>query len=131
MPSGSSLASHAPVPRPRVTAVDGFLGARIRERRIGLGLSSYELAERIDVTYQQVHKYEHGINRISAGRLYEIACALNTPITYFYEGLDDRERDRITARQGRQLDMARNLDGIDDKQHLEAISLVVRALAGR
>jgi transcriptional regulator with XRE-family HTH domain len=98
---------------------------------MGLGVSSYELAERIDVTNQQVHKYERGTNRISAGRLYEIACALNTPITYFYEGFDDSKRGHVTARQGRQLDMAGSLDEIHEKQHLEAISLVVRALAGR
>jgi hypothetical protein len=75
-------------------------------------------------------KYEHGINRISAGRLYAIAHALNTPITYFYAGFDEEPR-RVSPRPGRsrQLDIARYLDEIQDKQRLEAISLVVRALA--
>jgi transcriptional regulator with XRE-family HTH domain len=123
-------ASHTAAPTRRLTAVDDFVGARIRERRICRGLSSHELAERIDVTYQQVNKYEHGINRISAGRLYEIACALNTPITYFYEGIDGKRPRRGSARQRRQLDMADILDRIHEEQHLEAISLVARALAG-
>jgi transcriptional regulator with XRE-family HTH domain len=118
------------MPARRLTAVDDFVGARIRECRMGLGVSANELAERIDVTYQQVHKYEHGINRITAGRLYEIACALHTPITYFYEGFNDWKPRRVSARQGRQLDMADTLVGIQNEQHLEAISLVARALAG-
>jgi transcriptional regulator with XRE-family HTH domain len=127
--SSSPLASRAAVPRRRVTSLDGFVGARVRECRIGLGLSSSEFAERIGVTYQQVHKYERGISRISAGRLYEMARAMNTPITYFYEGVDEANL-RQTARLPRQLDMAGILDGIHDKRHLEAIGLVARALAG-
>jgi transcriptional regulator with XRE-family HTH domain len=63
--------------RERSTAViDDHVGRRIRERRILLGLTQGELAEMIGVTYQQAHKYEHGINRVSAGRLFEIARVL-------------------------------------------------------
>jgi len=54
-------------------AIDDHVGARIRERRIMLGLTQQQLAELIGVTYQQAHKYERGINRVSAGRLFEIA----------------------------------------------------------
>jgi DNA-binding XRE family transcriptional regulator len=63
--------------------IDDHIGGRIRERRIMLGISQQQLAEMIGVTYQQAHKYEHGINRVTAGRLYEIARALSAPITYF------------------------------------------------
>jgi transcriptional regulator with XRE-family HTH domain len=80
-------------------AIDDHVGARIRERRIMLGLTQQQLAEMIGVTYQQAHKYERGINRVSAGRLFEIARVLNAPITYFYEGLGEslpepKEHDR-------------------------------------
>ena len=51
--------------------IDGRVGGRIRERRIMLGLTQQQLAEMIGVTYQQAHKYERGINRVSAGRLFE------------------------------------------------------------
>jgi transcriptional regulator with XRE-family HTH domain len=57
-------------------AIDGHVGARIRERRIMLGLTQEQLAERIGVTYPQAHKYERGMNRISAGRLFEIGRTL-------------------------------------------------------
>lgn len=53
-----------------------------------MGLSQQQMAEMIGVTYQQAHKYEHGINRISAGRLYEIAKVLMVPIGHFFEGLE-------------------------------------------
>ena len=61
-------------------AIDDFVGGRIRERRIMLGLTQQQLAEMIGVTYQQAHKYERGINRVSAGRLYQIARALSVPV---------------------------------------------------
>jgi len=77
-------------------AVDDHVGGRIRERRIMLGLTQQQLAEMIGVTYQQAHKYERGINRVSAGRLFEIACVLNAPITYFYEGIEEGGPRRIT-----------------------------------
>ncbi len=74
--------------RGRSTAtIDDHVGARIRERRIMLGLTQQQLAAMIGVTYQQAHKYERGINRVSAGRLFEIARALSAPISYFYEGI--------------------------------------------
>ena len=72
---------------PSTAAVDNHVGGRIRERRIMLGLTQQQFAEMIGVTYQQAHEYERGINRVSAGRLFEIASALGAPITYFYEGI--------------------------------------------
>ena len=60
--------------RGRSTIADDHIGGRIRERRIMLGLTQQQLAEMIGVTYQQAHKYERGINRVSAGRLFEIAA---------------------------------------------------------
>src|SRR5438105_5543032 len=74
-------------------AIDDHVGGRIRERRIMLGLTQQQLAEMIGVTYQQAHKYERGINRVSAGRLFEIARALSAPITYFYEVIGEGPRE--------------------------------------
>ena len=74
--------------RGRSTAtIDDHVGSRIRERRIMLGLTQQQLADLIGVTYQQAHKYERGINRISAGRLYEIAQELSVQVGYFFDGL--------------------------------------------
>jgi transcriptional regulator with XRE-family HTH domain len=65
--------------------IDRIVSERIYARRNQLEMSQPELAERVGVTFQQVQKYENGKNRVSAGRLYEIARALGVTIQYFYE----------------------------------------------
>lgn len=67
--------------------VDVHAGSRLRSRRLQTGMSQQELAKAIKVTFQQLQKYEHGINRISASRLHAAACALRVPPGYFFEGL--------------------------------------------
>jgi transcriptional regulator with XRE-family HTH domain len=67
--------------------VDRHVGSRVRLRRTLLGMSQERLGEILGVTFQQIQKYEKGINRIGAGRLQAIGGALNVPITFFYEGL--------------------------------------------
>ncbi|MGY6662355.1 MAG: helix-turn-helix domain-containing protein [Glycocaulis sp.] len=67
--------------------IDRHVGERLRHRRRLLGLTQKELAERVGIRFQQIHKYETGINRISAGRLFEIAEALGAPVEHFYDGL--------------------------------------------
>ncbi|WP_348635247.1 helix-turn-helix transcriptional regulator [Rhizobium sp. PvP099] len=68
--------------------VDIHVGRRVRMRRNEVGMSQSNLAEGLAITFQQVQKYERGTNRISTSKLYEIAIALGTPITYFFEDLD-------------------------------------------
>lgn len=67
--------------------VDRHVGLRIRFRRKELGISQEKLADCIGLTFQQVQKYERAANRVSASKLWEMARALSTNITYFYEGL--------------------------------------------
>ena len=62
---------------------DRFVAGRLRARRLMLGLTQQEMAERIGVTFQQAHKYETGMNRISAGRLYQIARAMQVDVSFF------------------------------------------------
>ncbi len=116
-------------PTNRATDTDRYVGARIRERRIMLGLSQQQMADMIGVTYQQAHKYERGINRISAGRLYEIAQVLNVPVSYFYEGLAENVQHDVGPRQRMCLELARNFSQINSERHQEALSQLVRALA--
>lgn len=71
--------------------IDLHVGARVRIRRKFLGLSQEALADAIELTFQQVQKYERGANRISASKLYEISKALKTPIPYFFEGYAEGE----------------------------------------
>ncbi len=66
--------------------VDTHVGAKVKSRRLMLGLSQEELAKSIGLTFQQVQKYERGTNRISVSRLTEISRALKVPLDYFLEG---------------------------------------------
>ena len=70
--------------------IDAHVGLRMRMRRMILGITQESLSERLGVTFQQVQKYERGINRISAGRLYEISVTLAVPVQYFFEGLEQK-----------------------------------------
>jgi len=107
---------------------DHFIGMRIRERRMTLGMSQHQFGELIGVTYQQVHNYEGGINSVSAGRLYELARGSNTPVEYFFEGLDKNEC-KVPLRQSRLLDVMRSLGEMENEKHQAAISQLTRALA--
>lgn len=70
--------------------VDKHVGNRLRVRRSLLGLSQEKLAEAINLTSQQIQKYEKGLNRISAGRLFEFSRILEVPITYFYDKIEQK-----------------------------------------
>lgn len=112
--------------------VDTYVGSRIRERRVMLGLSQQQMANLIGVTYQQAHKYERGINRISAGRLYEIARVLKVPVGFFFEGVEDASgEDELSVGQRMCLELARNFTQIPNDRHREALSQLARVLAAK
>ena len=116
----------------RVQDVDRYVGARMRERRIMLGLTQQELAELIGVTYQQAHKYETGINRIAAGRLSSIAQALGVPVGYFFDGLTTTPGAvKVSPQQRLMLELTRNFMAISDRQQQEAICNLARSLVNR
>jgi transcriptional regulator with XRE-family HTH domain len=115
--------------RARPQDVDRYVGARIRERRIMLGLTQQQMAELIGVTYQQAHKYEKGINRVAAGRLCGIAGALGVEVGYFYEGLQTGGGSVPSPNQRMLLDLARNFLSIPDPKHRDAVAKLAPALA--
>jgi transcriptional regulator with XRE-family HTH domain len=115
--------------RARSQDVDRHVGARMRERRIMLRLTQHQLAELIGVKYQQAHKYEKGINRVAAGRLYYVAQALGVEVSYFFEGLQTADRFVPSPQQRMLLDLAHNYLNIPDPRHREAILALAEALA--
>ena len=68
-------------------AIDEHIGQRVQLRRVMLGMSQKDLAEKCGVTFQQIQKYETAFNRISASRLFELSSALDTPMSFFFMGL--------------------------------------------
>jgi transcriptional regulator with XRE-family HTH domain len=83
------------------SGIDRLVGQRLRWRRRELRLTQEKLGELLSLTFQQVQKYEKGVNRISAGRLYEIAAALGVQVAYFYDGASELlpSRDSIIAEE--------------------------------
>ncbi|WP_404378622.1 helix-turn-helix domain-containing protein [Caenispirillum salinarum] len=90
--------------------VDVHIGQRLRLRRSLLGLTQDELAQRLGVTFQQIQKYERGVNRISGSRLFDAACALRVAVGWFFEGIG---RDVVEQRLRRA-----------ERQSTEALELV-------
>ena len=98
-------------------AVDMHVGKRLRLRRTLLGLSQEQLGTELNITFQQVQKYERAANRISASRLWDIAKSLEVPISYFFEGLD---ADSIEE-AGMDADSSARGDLLADKEALELV----------
>ncbi|MGI9392175.1 MAG: helix-turn-helix domain-containing protein [Parvibaculales bacterium] len=68
--------------------MDQYIGSRLRSQRILCHLNQEQLGKKLDITFQQVQKYEKGINGISAGRLYEISKVLKVDMAYFFDGME-------------------------------------------
>jgi transcriptional regulator with XRE-family HTH domain len=69
----------------RPDAVDVYVGQRVRMRRLQMGISQEVLGKRLNLTFQQVQKYEKGSNRVSASRLQQISNILNVPVAWFFK----------------------------------------------
>ena len=95
--------------------IDVHVGGLVRMRRKFLGISQDRLAEAINLTFQQVQKYERGTNRISASKLYEIAKALKTPVSYFFEGYESNNAEELASSASEQFarDFLITAEGID------------------
>ena len=86
--------------------VDVHVGQRIRHRRWTIGMTQQQLADSVGIKFQQIQKYETGMNRVSASRLWDIAQAMDVPVAFFFEGLDGAspaEFDLISDKEALQL----------------------------
>jgi len=77
-----------PYPPEQLQPVDIHVGVKIRDRREALGLTQSELATRIGVTGQQIHRYESGVDRVGAGRIWELGQVLGCRVSSFFDGLE-------------------------------------------
>ena len=118
----------------RIRPIDQYVGERIRLRRTERGLTQEQLAEALDVSYQQVQKYETGANRISAGRIYEIARKLGVEVGYFFEGVSDDDPALPLEHGGRQrsaIELVRKFGQIKDPEVRAAIAGLVKTIVDR
>jgi len=125
-----------------INAIDQHVGQRVRAQRLLKGMSQQALASALGLTFQQVQKYERGVNRIGAGRLSQIAAVLGTSIGFFYEGApraggpkseDDARMMRLTGflatKQGQQL--VRSFEAIPDGVLRQRVLALMAALSRR
>ncbi|WP_316014258.1 helix-turn-helix transcriptional regulator [Roseobacter sp. HKCCA0434] len=88
--------------------VDVHVGKRIRHRRWMVGMTQQQLGDKVGIKFQQIQKYETGMNRVSASRLWDIAHAMDVSIGFFFEGLDEDQREAAMA----------GMEGMQDKGDL-------------
>ena len=109
---------------------DVHIGRKIRERRIARGLSQASLAETLGITFQQVQKYESGANRVGGSRLWELSKALDVPVGYFFEGLeqgDDQSARNDPPLSRQSLELARAINAIPEGEIKEQVIRLVKA----
>jgi transcriptional regulator with XRE-family HTH domain len=111
--------------------VDAVIGERIRRRRIEFGLTQDQLAGRLGLSYQQLQKYERGANRISASRLYRLACCLDVAPSYFYADLTTPREDLEQGVDRPSLEVARAYAAVHDDRVRRAIAGLLRAVVER
>jgi transcriptional regulator with XRE-family HTH domain len=118
----------------RTKRIDAHVGERIRLRRTELGLTQEQLAAALEVSYQQIQKYETGANRVSAGRILEIARKLGVDVGYFFEGLSDDDPALPLEHGGRQrsaIELVRKFGQIKDSEVRAAIAGLVKTIVDR
>lgn len=98
--------------------VDVHVGKRIRHRRWMVGMTQQQLGEIVGIKFQQIQKYETGMNRVSASRLWDIAKALEVQISFFFEGLEDSYDNVVSADDNKAMPRG---DLLADKEALELV----------
>lgn len=93
--------------------IDVHVGTQLKLRRILLGLSQERLADELGITFQQVQKYEKGLNRIGASRLWDLAQVLGVSVDYFYENLDENTRNKSPRKISNHLILSDNAQEFD------------------
>ena len=105
----------------------------MRQRREALGISQGRLGRQLGLTFSQIQKYEKGSNRIGAGRLYQISVFLNTPLGYFYEGIEGAVPELIGAPpvHDEASELMEAFNAISGPETRHSVLALVRSLSGR
>ncbi|MEM9668466.1 MAG: helix-turn-helix transcriptional regulator [Pseudomonadota bacterium] len=118
------------------TDIDRYVGTQVRTARRELKLTQEALGKMLNITFQQVQKYERGVNRISSGKLYEIAHVLKRPLSYFYpdqvgEIDEDEARSEALRKADLQKECRQFIDQLDDIGDLEAVHRILMLSVGQ
>ena len=117
--------------RPDSATLDRHVGERIRHRRAEMGLTQEDLGRILQISYQQIQKYETGANRISAGRLFEVGRVLTVEMSYFFDGYDGAKPSSALPHGGHNraaIELVRNFLELRDETLRNAVTTLLRAL---
>jgi transcriptional regulator with XRE-family HTH domain len=130
------MAEEITVERPerdsRPSPIDIHVGSRVRLRRTLLGMSQERLGDALGLTFQQVQKYERGVNRVGASRLFDISRVLDVPISYFFDDMPEGMSETpVSGPRGRMYGFAETQEpfapGVDDHMNKRETLELVRA----
>ncbi|WP_282604630.1 helix-turn-helix domain-containing protein [Pelagibius sp. Alg239-R121] len=117
---------------------DAHIGRRLLQARVSQGLSQDDLGSMVGVSFQQIQKYEKGLNRIGSGRLWDLSVALNVPIVYFFEGLADKGKTATSASEladtrvtHSMVEVARAFGAIEDTNVKSSFLRLLKATSGK
>ncbi len=117
---------------------DAHIGRRLLQARVSKGLSQDDLGSMVGVSFQQIQKYEKGLNRIGSGRLWDLSVALSVPIAYFFEGLADRGKTATSASEladtrvtHSMVEVARAFGAIEDTNVKSSFLRLLKATSGK
>ena len=101
------------------------LGKKLRIRRLSLGLTQTKVANAINVTFQQIQKYEKGTNGVSSNRLMQLSNFLKVPVTYFYEDYADSQKDLMSSAEDLNYSfLVKMFGGLSENQKLKIIQIL-------
>ena len=107
--------------------IDVYVGTKIRLTRAARGVSQQQLSEMLNISFQQLQKYERGINRISASRLWEISQALGVKTAYFFDGAEEGDVQEIEDMSTRTIELATRLNQISNEAVRNQIVGLIKA----
>ena len=110
--------------------IDVYVGQRVRFKRKVLGLTQTDLAEKVDITFQQIQKYEKGENRVSASMLYQIAQSLNTSVSFFFEGYAENSENETVIRDDKvSIDLINSFASIKNPELKKRLLLLISSVS--
>jgi len=108
---------------------DIHVGRKVREARAAKGMTQDQLGKILGVSFQQVQKYEKGSNRIGSSRLWAMSQALETPVSYFFDGVDDVNEAKKKSLPRRTIELAQKINSISDDNVKNQILNLIKACA--
>ena len=112
--------------------IDIYVGKRVRFKRKMVGLTQSDLGDKVGLTFQQIQKYEKGENRISASKLYQIAQALHTSVTFFFEGYNEdnnQVQSDVTIDDTQAINLIQSFKSIKDDKLKRRIMMLVDSVS--